>query len=497
MRVILVNPRDGSGFDWQAPFKTVSRSRALSGPASVSVSLPATYNQNMDAQGHPWVLEYGTIVAVEESNGDLVSGLVDAAPLHDDLAVEAGGLSMLAKDTPWDGPPVSWTSKDALAAWREIWDHIIARSGVKNFRIEGDTRCGVTVGRGSSADYRRVQADIARAKPEVEKADRWIRKLTREQDDAAVAMFRRAGRKQVGQVTFGTDGPGDAVGAYHDAFIQIYETESDHTGPETASVVWFWVMGEFRWQQRAEPSVVQAANEWLVAEERLAAWEAQRNPHADIISGLESWITEHYEDGVPEPYELNAWSTRDLAAVLDELRELGGFDYVERTQWDGDELVFILDVRNQIGIPKPDLRFELGVNIHAQPELVRGDVRTEVHAHGAGEGQSTLMADRALNHPRLVRSVESISDKDWQSQQQVNRGADAGLREARKALDYTLNGLVVHDSDLAPLGSFSIGDTITVRGKHSDGVRREFTVRIQDISREGDEDKVSLEVTPV
>lgn len=492
MRVLLVNPRSGSGFDWQAPFKTVSRSRALSAPASVSVSLPATYNQQVDEAGVPWVLEYGTIVAVEESNGDLVSGLVDSAPLHEDLQVDAGGLSMLAKDTPWDAAPVSWTNKDALEAWRFIWDHIIERSGVKNFRIEGDTKCGVTVGRGPSAEYQRVQADIARLKPDVDRADRSIRVHTRNQQAAAQRMYKAAGnRKVIGEITTSTESPAGTPGGYYDAVIT-------HTqdAPETALAAWFYRTSDFRWVRYDDATTRAAASEWLVQSGHLKAWEERRKPNADIISNLESWLNANAPEGEPEPYELNAWSTRDLAAVLDELRELGGFDYVERTEWDGDELAFILEVRNQIGIPKPDLRFELGVNIHAQPELVRGDIRTEVHAHGAGEGQSTLMADRALNHPRLVRSVESVSDKDWQTQQQVNRGADAELREARKALDYTLNGLVVHDSDLAPLSRFSIGDTITIRGKHSDGVRRTFTVRIEDISRDGDEDKVSLEVTP-
>jgi hypothetical protein len=454
------------------------------------VTLPATYNRNVDSQWHPWVLEKGTIIAVEESNGDLVSGLVDAAPLHEDLSVEAGGLSMLAKDVPWDAEPVSWTDKDALEAWREIWGHIIARSGVKNFRIEGDTRCGVTVGKGPSAEYRRVQSDIARLQPEVDAADRSIRKHTRWHQDAARRMYRAAGRKVVGEISTGT-GEVSGAGSYHAAHI-VYDNDE----PTEALVVAFFVTRDFSWVQYRTPEVLAAASDYLVQEERLADWNARRRASADVISNLESWLSEHDAEGEPEPYELNAWSTRDLGAVLDELRELGGFDYVEHTRWAGDELEFIIEVRNQIGIPKPDLRFELGVNVHSQPELVRGDVRTEVHAHGAGEGQSTLMADRVLEHPRLVRSVVSVDDKDWNTQQQVRKGADKALAEARKALDYTLNGLVVHDSDLAPLGSFSRGDTITVRGKHSDGVRREFTVRIREISRDGDEDKVSLEVDP-
>jgi hypothetical protein len=492
MRVILVNPRSGEGLDWQAPFKTVSRSRALSAPASVSVTLPAVYNQNVDEQGHPWVLEFGTIVAVEESNGELVSGLVDSAPLHEDLSVDAGGLSMLAKDTPWDADPVSWIGKDALAAWREIWEHVIARSGVKNFRLTGDTRCGVTVGKGPSAEYDRVQADIARLQPEVDRADRSIRVHTRNQNAAAQRMYRAAGnRKVIGEISTATEAPGGSPGGYNDAVITY-----DNDDPFTALAAWFYRTSDFSWVRYGDTATVAAASDWLWQAEQLRRWEAIRKPNADTISNLESWLSEHEPEGEPEPYELNAWSTRDLAATLDELREIGGFDYVEHTRWVGDELEFIIEVRNQIGIPKPDLRFELGVNVHAQPELVRGDVRTEVHAHGAGEGQSTLMADRVLDHPRLVRSVVSVDDKDWNTQQQVRKGADKALTDAKKALDYTLNGLVVHDHDAAPLSSFSIGDTITVRGRHSDGVRREFTVRIQDIARDGDEDKVSLEVTP-
>jgi hypothetical protein len=490
MRVMVLNPVTGEGFDWQAPFKTVSRSHGLSEFSKIVAAFPAEYNQNVDTEGYPWIIERGTVLAVEEANGDLVSGLVAKAPLAKDLRVEAAGLSSIAEGVPWDVEPVSWTGKDALEAWREIWGHIIARSGVKNFRLEGDTRCGVTVGKGPSAEYRRVQADIARLQPEVDQADRSIRKHTRWHQDAAQRMYRAAGRKVVGEISTGT-GEVSGAGSYHAAHI-VYDNDE----PETALVVAFFVTRDFSWVQYRTPEVLSAASDYLVQEERLADWNARRKASADVIRNLESWLSEHDEDGEPEPYELNAWSTRDLAATLDELRELGGFDYVEHTRWAGDELEFVIEVRNQIGIPKPDLRFELGVNVHAQPELVRGDVRAEVHAHGAGEGQSTLMADRVLDHPRLVRSVTSVDDKDWNTQQQVRKGADKALADAKKALDYTLNGLVVHDHDAAPLSSFSIGDTITVRGKHADGVRRTFTVRIEDIARDGDEDKVSLEVTP-
>lgn len=493
MRVMFVDPVTGGGFDWQAPAKSVSRSVALSGPAAVSVSLPAEYNQRFDEQGHPWILEYGTIVVVEESNGDLVSGLVDDASLLDDLSVDAGGLSMLAKDIPWDVEPVSWIEKDALAGWRDIWEHIIARSGIKNFRVEGDTACGVTVGRGPSAAYQRVQADIARLKPDAEKADRWIRKLTRQAEEAAQRMYKSGGgRKIIGNISASTESPRGDPGGYNDAVIT--HTSEDE---ETALAAWFYRTSDFQWVRYGDATTRAAASDWLSTSASISRWEDQRKPITDTISNLESWLSDNYENAEPEPFELNAWSTRDLSAVLEELRELGGFDYVERTAWEGDELVFTLEVRDRIGIPKPDYRFELGVNIHAQPELARGVVRTEVHAHGAGEGQSTLMADRALDHPRLVRAVSSVSDKDWATPQQVRKGADKALAEAKRALEYTLHGLVVHDHPFARLGTFTIGDQITVRGRHSDGVRREFPVRITEITRDGDEMKVSLEVDPV
>jgi hypothetical protein len=361
---------------------------------------------------------------------------------------------------------------------------------VKNFRIEGDTRCGVTVGRGPSRQYERIQDDIARFRPEVERADRSIRVHTRNRDAAAQRLHRAGGNRQVGEITSGTDHP-DGFGVYYEAHIQVSKDDE-----YDAVSVHFWRTNRQAWAEITDSAVLAAANDWLEQSRHLSVWEDRRKNPAQAIQDREAWINEHFEEGIPEPYELNAWSTRDLAATLEELRELGGFDYVEHTRWAGDELEFIIEVRNQVGIPKPDLRFELGVNVHAQPELVRGDVRTEVHAHGAGEGQSTLMADRVLDHPRLVRSVTSVDDKDWNTQQQVRKGADKALAEARKSLDYTLNGLVVHDHDAAPLSSFSIGDTITVRGRHSDGVRREFTVRIEDIARDGDEDKVSLEVAP-
>lgn len=493
MRVMVINPRDGSGFDWQAPARSVSRTIALSSPCMIQAAFPAEYNKHVDEHGHPWILERGTILVVEEDNKDLISGIVTKAPLLETLDVTAGGLSTLSKNVPWDADPVSWTNKDALEAWREIWVHVIARSGVKNLRIIGDTRCGVTVGKGPSAEYARVQADIARLQPEIDEIDRGIRVRTRYQEASAQKLYRAAGnRKTVGKISTGTDAPSGDPGSYYAAHITHTSEE-----PETALAAWFYRTSDFAWVRYDNATVRQHASDWLMHTGHLSRLNERRKDPAQTISNLESWMSQHHEGGEPEPFELNAWSTRDLGAVLEELRDLGGFDYVERTRWDGDDLIFEIEVRNQLGVQRSDLRFELDINVQARPELARGEVRTEIHAHGAGEGQSTLMADRVVEHPRLVRTVDSLDDKDWATVQQVRKGADKGLAEARKALGYTLNGVTVRNHSNAPFGTWGVGDTITIRGRHSDGVLREFPIRVTQLTRDGDEQKIALEGDPV
>lgn len=490
MRVIISDPITGEGFDWEAPFTAVTRSRGLSRFSRISVTFPAAYNANIDEHGDPWILEKGTLVTVEEDNGRLVSGVVAKAPLEQDLQVEAAGVSSLAKDVPWDAPAVSWTNKDALEAWREVWEHVIHRSGMKNLRITGDTRCGVTVGKAASSEYRRVQSDIARLQPEVDRADRSLRVHTRNQNRAAQRMFRAAGRKEVGRITSGTDGPSGG-GSYNAAHI-VYDRET----PREALSVLFYVTRDFSWVRYTTPDVVSAASDYLEQEHHLSVWKDIRRDPAGTISSLESWLEEHDEEGFPEPYELNWWSAPDLSVVLEELRETGGFDYVERTEWDGDELVHFIEVRNRVGRRLSDLKFELDQNVETRPELSRGDIRTEVQAHGAGEGETTLNAKRTLNHRRLLRTVHHISDKDWVTQQQVNRGANQELREAQKALEYTLDSIVIHDTDLAPLSLIEPGDYFELSGRYADGVTRRFPLRVMDIQRDGNAKLATLEVEP-
>jgi hypothetical protein len=493
MRLIAVDARGGEVLDWDVPVDALSVTRSLNTSCMVDATTPAWYNARVDLKGHPVLLRQGTILVVEEDDGTLTPALMQSESLDEDLRVDGLGLSMLSKDAPWEWERATWSNHDVLSLWRHIWGRIIARSNVPRLRIIGDTSAGVTVGTTSSARWRQVSADLARAQEVITRRDNRTEYWERELVKQTKLLAAQANKKSIGEVTVSSNVPEDSDAGTHK--MHIY-TDSD--GRALRVYYWRWDgPGVGEWYYRSTQQAREVADRWIAIDNTRNASRNWFATQEQFIADQQAWLDAN-EDQAPEPYELSPWANRDLSADLEHLRDLGDFDWYETATWnDDDQLVPEIHVVKDAGSVRDDLVFELGVNIHTHPELTRGDVFTHATVMGAGEGESTLQADRAWDHPRLARKTRTVSESDLGTQQMVNRAADREIDEARKALQWQFTSLQVTDTPTTPVRLLNLGDHIDVTGQLSDGTDLEQRVRVMEITRTKGESSIDIGVEPV
>lgn len=171
------------------------------------------------------------------------------------------------------------------------------------------------------------------------------------------------------------------------------------------------------------------------------------------------------DDGVElQPYTIGWWQDFDLGRVWDELATEGEFDYREQHAWSGDTVSHTLDVGYPtLGRRRSDLRFVVGENVVDPPTVeVDGDeYASDVFLLGAGEGRDMVRSSWPVEHDRLYRP-KVITDKSIRNRTTATQRAQ---RLAKSMVgDDDMKELVVRDHPNAPIGSWSVGDVITVHG---------------------------------
>lgn len=498
MRVIAVDARGGEVLDWEVPVLEASLTRSLNAPCMVSVTVPAWYHARVDQQGHPVLLRHGTILVVEEDDGRSTPALIKGESLEDDFKADGLGLSTIAEGVPWERERSEWSNHDVLSMWRYIMGWIIQGSGIPRMKVTGETSAGVVIGSTSTAKWRQTVADLNEAQETISRRDNRTEYWDRELVKQAKKLASYANKKSIGEVTSSSEVPESGDGASHK--MHIYTSSEEGKG---ALRVYYWRWdgeGFGEWYYRTGAGVRQAADRYLAIKNTRDNSKNWFSEYATYIEEKQEWL-DNNEDQGPEHYELSRWANRDLSDDLEVLRDLGGFDWFEAAEWDDDDnLVPIIRVVNDAGAYRQDLYFELGVNIHTHPELTRGDIVTHVSVTGAGEGESTLQADRAWSHPRMVRVSGSLSESDLSTRQLVARAADREIAKGKAGMDWRFTSLTVTESKAAPLRSLNLGDRIDIRGTLSDGSDLNQRVRVVEITRSWDGDdpgsSIEIEVEP-
>lgn len=168
------------------------------------------------------------------------------------------------------------------------------------------------------------------------------------------------------------------------------------------------------------------------------------------------------EDG--GEYRLDWWDNPDCGAEIDAITDETPLEWVETHAWNADrtDVVHRIRVAERIGAVRDDLRFVQGENVvSASPMDVDGArIASEVMALGAGEGKKSLRVTSAARDGRL-RRTRTVEAKDIRTRDRLAALARA-TREASTAAA-VVDSIVVTDHPNARIGSWELGDVITVQ----------------------------------
>src|SRR5690625_719412 len=486
-RVALVRP-----FTWDVIYpevnvKSGSDTRSLSGPGDVTFSVGPEWHNRRAEDGRPFFQERGTLVVVERANKTIRQvGLVDNLTLTDtDLDVSCGWFSMISGQSgPWEGHKGELVSMDPVAlflrVWAQVQSYLDADLGI---RVTGDTRSGSSVGDAGSARWQDAERELKRARPQLELWEGRLLHRERELSRRLERMFRAAGLKRVGTVTEADSAP-------------------DDPGYKADSTLWVRPSDEraFRWvgdRWLGQDAAHDAVSDWYEMKRLVDFAKAEVDMYRYQVEPLEERL-EELEDEAREEYGLYFWQNHDLNTVIEDLTELGPFEYREEARWQGDRLDLMLRVgAPKVGVRRDELHLELGVNVHEQPVMEYGEVYTGVTLFGAGEGSEVLSAQRDLGLDGIVRRILVATDKDAHTNALTRSAANKLANQARKDMGLGFTDLVILHTEAVPEGSLNVGAEIPITGTLSDGTVLTRWMRVLEATHEWGSNKTSVEVEPV
>ena len=447
------------------PLADVEPEFTLSGTSSLRATIPVEVANLTDA-GLDVLVAWSTVIWVEldgRARGAWI--LTDVEKAGPKLSLSGLGFVGFAKGTPYGGEK-SFIDTDALDVFRHVWEHIQAQPGANlGLTLEGD-KSGVLLGRQSAEKWPTITegAKAALTTPGAGFKLVW----TKTPAKPAVTTKRKVKGKVETKVT-------PAKPAVTETLYGVGTRDYPKTIPDGSTVIV---------RNRASGVVTRdLAGKGLPSGCDVMGVATKKEPQKDT------------EGEQLEPFTLAWYADADLGAKLDTICEQGSFDYVEDHSWDGDTPRHVLRFAAPLaGRVRGDLRFVVGENIIEAPALTEKaeQIATEVVVLGAGEGRAMVRGTWKASAPGRLRRVKTVTDKSLRTK------ADADARAAREGKAATLGAdiasIVVRDHPNAPLGSWGLGDTITVRGD-GQGWAGDWTMQLRIISYTLSPDKDTATLT--
>lgn len=439
-------------------------SEALSAPASISGYLPAAYPYR-DA-----VKEWGALLVAEQDGRAPVACIIDTVTTEGDrLKVEAGGFSMYPKDTPWTDPDYAGIKVDPLAIVRMIWASLQAKPAGNLGVVVDGTTSAVRLGIPEDPKLTAAKAGITAATTAEASAKASYTSAARAKETARVALLAAAGRPSSGVVIVTESAPSGDRRSVKNLWLDKNDGNKGYLWNGKK-----WVLQTIASQSTINARLADYNTATANTDAAKKAWDL-RKTELSAAKSKKSAIT----GGEADPFTLTWWGTHDLGAVIDDLAKNTPFDYRESSAWAGEDITHRLELGTPtLGGRRPDLRFEVGVNVTAPPPLQERDYASEVIILGAGEGRAMARGTVTGNPGRLRRAVV-VQRKD------VGRSTTAAVvarnEIAKRTAEWVFNSLDVSDHPLAPYGSFRPGDVIYVTGD-AGWVQLDHWVRVLDVN---------------
>ncbi|MFF5793673.1 hypothetical protein ACFY5D_16630 [Paeniglutamicibacter sp. NPDC012692] len=486
-RYIAQSVPSGEFIDLDLPLTNVSVTKAISGPGSITGTIPIEYAALRKSNGQLALREWGTMIHIEEDGVILQSAIVDQLEIDgDQLTLQAGGFSMMPNATPWLGNTKNYINADPLDILRDIWDHIQSQPngdlGMTLDPLKSPARVGIPEAKNLTA----AKGFEAKAKLLYENEVKRSEAYAKDVETAKKAVFYTANVTPVGQIYVAKSAPSGDKKARGNIWIDSDSNNAPYT-----------VIGSTWEPPKVFESEIQTLatriNTYVLATKQLA-------DHKQVLANAKENLSKATEkrkelsDGEAKPIRLAWWETDNLQTVINDLVDSAPFEYAERSHWDGEEIKYHLDLGYPaIGSRKENARFEIGVNVSTTPRISLDDYASEVLMFGAGEGSARVRGHLTTPTDRL-RRVAVKTDQSITSTARAETVARPLLKELNG--DRSIDSLTIIDHPLAPLGTFQPGDQIRVIGDAGWG-DLDMWVRILELTSTPDNNSISLKVVTI
>lgn len=450
-RFHLMNLPSRTWVDRDLQLQDASVSSAVSAPASIRGKLPRgnTSGQQMK--------EWGSMIIAQDGNRPPVVAIVDSLSTNGDfLMVEAGGFSMYPTGMPWVDGEFSSTSVDPLSVVRMIWIRMQNHAGGDlGVVVDADTSSPVRLGVPESNTRRNARWAVIDAKEREATAKASYDASVKAQTASKVALLAVGKRPSNGTVIYQETAPSGAKRSK----LHLWIDKNDGN----KAYVWNgkkWV----RETSQTQATLNTRLNAWLAAAGVITAakkvYDQRKKEHTAAKDKLSK-----VDGGEAEFYTLNWWSTHDMGSIIDELAVSTPFEYREISAWTNsamDDLTHRLELDSPgLGVRRPDLKFEIGVNVTLAPSLIEDGYASEVIVLGAGEGRAMVRATASGNAGRLRRAVVLNRKEIGKT---TSAASVARTEVASRAAEWSFDSLSLREHAMAPYGSFNPGDQILVTG---------------------------------
>lgn len=168
------------------------------------------------------------------------------------------------------------------------------------------------------------------------------------------------------------------------------------------------------------------------------------------------------------PYRLNWWDTDDLQKEIDDLAAETPFEWREETIFNRDD-ESPPSFRIRLGYPRlgsvrrENLHFEVDVNVFDVDLDEEAEFFSEVLVVGNGEGSQKRHGRHARRNHGRMRRVKVISGQGVNSNRLANEIARKACEQADRDARF-IASCTVKDHPAARIGSFDVGDIITIKG---------------------------------
>lgn len=479
-RYLLQSVPDQEFIHTDIPLTNVTITEAISAPGDISGVLPIEYAALKKSNGQLAISEFGTMLHVERDGEIIASGIIDGIEIQNEaLSISAGGFSMYSSEQPYLGPKKTYISTDPAKVIFDCWNYLLSfPDSLPNVTVDV-IKTGATVGKPEGRILTEKKDKLASEKKKLDALEKTVQVANTQMLTAKRAVFKAAKQLRIGEIIEQSAKPSGKKAVRNniwrdtdDGKLYLYRTE--------------WLEILFN-----QAEITTAIANWRTTKTNYDKAVTAVKTQKTAIKAVEDQIRDLSEEQA-EPLVLSWHETDDLSKVINDMVDISGLEYRERSFWNGDDVHYRLEMGTPLGARRSNIHFEIGHNVTVVPSVKLTEYSSGVLLLGAGEGDKRIRDERHSNTGKLRRvTVQSAPQANTKAK--AEKEAKNFLKEAQ--VERSIDQISVTNHSLAPFGTFAPGDEIRITGD-AGWTALDTWVRILKITY-SDTDTAELEVTVV